>query len=70
MRGLFLSSLILPNREQTLMLQEGKVVTIPYSQLCPRNSERGRNAFFPTMYTKYNTKILKYVYPSRDQHDC
>lgn len=40
---LFLSSLNLPNGWQTLMLQEGRAVTVPYSQLCPRNSERGRN---------------------------
>ena len=52
--GLFLSSLVLPNQEQTLMLHEGKVITVPYSQLCPGNSQR--ETLFPTMYTKYNTK--------------
>lgn len=62
------SSLILPNREKTLMIQGGSVVMTPYPQFWPINRE-GEETFFSYDMYKIQYKILKYGYPSREPRD-
>lgn len=67
----FLSSWILPKRSQTLMLQEGRPVTVPGSQLCPRNSKGGRSTHALSRHVhRLECRIWKCGHPSGERPDC